>query len=784
MDERHGPLWLHPAITKLEQATACERITFPQCAIGADYQKYTTLTCSPAYAAQLRGLNKLKCNHKAHKQVGGDRMGNEWTSALSAAYPADLNLLLAQCSATLVAKPVPPTPLAEPMTVAQERPKRDLDLSNLKVKFSLDDEANAPGPGITGSADKPSEEATSSPSATENQPPTPDVEAVGDDSPSPIKRKHRRKTADEHFQRGAGPIATRSRSALPSLALRANNTFNIPRDFWRGTSGCKLASRAPLLGDPTNRKGMLKDPDVAGWLEAEKAELKNHVDNKSYKFLDRSALPAGRKPVRMTWVYKRKRSGKLKARLCVQGCSQIPGVDYGQTFCATMRGSTLRLLSALAAQRHYSLRRWDFVAAYLQGSLEEGEAVYCHSPPGYETLGKDGKPRILQILKPVYGMAQSGRRWQRSIFPWLEAWGLKQLYSDKCVFRKTSKVTLPDGSSRQEELIIGLYVDDMFIVHSHSDEHSLYAKFTKDLTASWEAEDEGDVSDLLNIEFKQTSRGVKLSQGNYIDNLVQRFCPEGIPLSFHSNQAPANPNLRELVDAAVSEERVDIPSDESIRDYQCIIGSLMYAAVNTRPDIALATGLLCRAMAKPTPELHQAAMQVVWYLGRHRDVGLTYASSDTPISGMSDSDWAVKHSTGGYVFNYCRAAISWNSKKQDSVALSSCEAELMALSEATKEAMYLDEFARELEISNGEPMAVSCDNQAAGDLAYNPEHHQRTKHIARRHFFVREAVEDLRLVVPFVKTVDNLADFFTKPLVPKDFFRMRDIIMNVSPDRK
>ena len=70
------------------------------------------------------------------------------------------------------------------------------------------------------------------------------------------------------------------------------------------------------------------------------------------------------------------------------------------------------------------------------------------------------------------------------------------------------------------------------------------------------------------------------------------------------------------------------------------------------------------------------------------------------------------------------------------------------------------------------------------ERAYNPEHHNKTKHIARRHFFVREAVEDLRLVVPFVKTVDNLADFFTKPLVPKDFFRMRDIIMNVSPDRK
>ena len=138
---------------------------------------------------------------------------------------------------------------------------------------------------------------------------------------------------------------------------------------------------------------------------------------------------------------------------------------------------------------------------------------------------------------------------------------------------------------------------------------------------------------------------------------------------------------------------------------------------------------------------------------------------------------------GGVVFNFCRAAVSWSSKKQPTVALSSCEAELMALSEAAKEAMYLQDFLEELGLSSGQPMSLGCDNQAAGDLAYNPEHHQRTKHIARRHFFVREAVEDMRLVVPFVSTVDNMADFFTKPLAPHDFFRMRNIIMNVPARR-
>ena len=209
------------------------------------------------------------------------------------------------------------------------------------------------------------------------------------------------------------------------------------------------------------------------------------------------------------------------------------------------------------------------------------------------TLGADGKPKILRINKPVYGMAQSGRRWQRSIFPWLEKWGLKPLYSDPCVFRRAETVTLPDGSTREEQLIIGMYVDDLFVLHSHDDAHSLYQRFTADLTNTWEAEDEGEVSDLLNVEFTRSSAGVKLSQGGYIDTLVERFCPDGVPLSFHDNQAPAAPDLRELVDEAISEHRKSPAATAAeVQQFQCVTGALLYAAVNTRPDIALATGLL------------------------------------------------------------------------------------------------------------------------------------------------------------------------------------------------
>eukprot|EP00965_Chrysotila_dentata_P083080 2740782-Pleurochrysis_carterae.AAC.1 len=101
-----------------------------------------------------------------------------------------------------------------------------------------------------------------------------------------------------------------------------------------------------------------------------------------------------------------------------------------------MRGTSLRALASLAASMGMRMRRWDFVAAYLQGELEPGEVVYCHPPPGYTTIGSDGRPRICRIQEPVYGMAQAGRRWQRTLFPWLEAQGFTQSYTDTCIFSK------------------------------------------------------------------------------------------------------------------------------------------------------------------------------------------------------------------------------------------------------------------------------------------------------------------------------------------------------------
>jgi hypothetical protein len=508
-------------------------------------------------------------------------------------------------------------------------------------------------------------------------------------------------------------------------------------------------------------------------------EFTNHQDNGSFVKMDHSQKPRHRNLVKLIWVYKTKRDGTKKSRLCVQGCTQIPGVDFDQTYSGAMRSSSLRLLASIAARQGRRVRRFDFVAAYLQGHLEEGEVVYCRPPPGYETYDKDGVPHVYKVVKPVYGMAQAGRRWQRSLFPWLKEFGFVQSKSDPCVFVCRREVNTPSGP-RQDEIHLGVYVDDLAISYKHDDSQSLYTDFINQLTSAWNVEDEGELTDLLGVEFTFSPGKVKLHQPRYIEKMVKEFVDGHVPGSAQANKRPYHKDLPQQVADALTTDVNEI-DPAFVKKYQSIVGALLYCATNTRPDIAYAVSMLCRAMARPTPELYDAALQVLYYLYRTRDLGLTYETDDREMYGMSDSDWAVKHSTSGQVFVFNQAAISWGSKKQKSVALSSCEAEIVAASEAATEAVHLERFIREFDLKDTEPIELFVDNKSAIDVAYNPEHHTRMKHVERRHFFVRELVEEHKIRVPFVSTVDNLADFFTKVIEGPQFFSLRDRVMNIPP---
>ena len=197
---------------------------------------------------------------------------------------------------------------------------------------------------------------------------------------------------------------------------------------------------------------------------------------------------------------------------------------------------------------------------------------------------------------------------------------------------------------------------------SSDDEYSLYKKFTEALSSKWSVDDEGEVSDLLNIEIVCGEKHVLLRQSSYIQKMVDKWLPDGPPSAVQMNSAPHTEDLpSRVLDATLCDD----PRDPVlVQKYQSLVGALLYAAMNTRPDIAYSVGMLCRAMSKPTDSLFEAALRVLAYLWRHKHVGLRYEASESPLSGMADSDWAVRHSTSGFVFTLSRAAISWGSKRQ------------------------------------------------------------------------------------------------------------------------
>eukprot|EP00965_Chrysotila_dentata_P201244 6180473-Pleurochrysis_carterae.AAC.11 len=200
------------------------------------------------------------------------------------------------------------------------------------------------------------------------------------------------------------------------------------------------------------------------------------------------------------------------------------------------------------------MRRWDFVTAYLQGKLEPGEVVCCHPPPRYVTVGADDRPRVCRVQKPVYGMAQAGRRWQRTFFCWLKAQGFQQSSKDTCIFSKTRE---------DDNLVVGCYVDDLFVLYSSNGDGSLYSDFSTALVDRWRVEDEGEVSDLLNVDITIEGDDVVLRQALYLQQLLSTYAPQEIPASYQLKHAPAQPDLPALIEKAVS-TRDHRPKDKAL----------------------------------------------------------------------------------------------------------------------------------------------------------------------------------------------------------------------------
>jgi len=317
-------------------------------------------------------------------------------------------------------------------------------------------------------------------------------------------------------------------------------------------------------------------------------------------------------------------------------------------------------------------------------------------------------------------------------------------------------------------VIIAVYVDDLIVIANTARE----MKSVKGvLAAKFEMKDMGQLHYCLGISVKQSQdenhRCLWMDQRQYISNMLLKY------RMTEANTAPTP------VDISVKLQKDD-KSSKQVNPvlYQSIVGSLLYAAISTRPDIAQAVGVVSKFNSRPTEAHLTAAKRILRYLKGTAHLGIKYQKSDNgALTGYSDADWAGdcddRHSTTGNLFMMAGGPVSWLSKKQAIVALSTSEAEYVAVSAATQEAVWLRRLLLDLQSPPDGPTVIMEDNQGAIAIAKNPIVHNRTKHIDIRFHYVREAVQDEVICLQYCPTDDMIADLLKKGLPRQKFERLR-----------
>ena len=320
-------------------------------------------------------------------------------------------------------------------------------------------------------------------------------------------------------------------------------------------------------------------------------------------------------------------------------------------------------------------------------------------------------------------------------------------------------------------MIIAVYVDDTLL--ASNDDQMLRAEKAK-LGERFEMDDRGQVHYLLgmSIQRERESKILTISQKSYLENILKRFGIQDCkPVS-----TPLEPGKK-------YDKLQDDRDPVDVQRYQAAIGSLIYASIASRPDIAEAVGVLSQFMARPGPEHWTGVKRLFHYIKGTLDFGLKYVASnkgDLSLQGYSDADWAgdvsTRKSTSGYVFKLGGATISWKSKRQSVVALSSTEAEYVALSSAAQETVWLRHLLSSIGFEQSHPTILYEDNQGAIALSKNPKDHPRTKHIDIKYHYIRECMEKKEAQLIYCTTEDMLADILTKGLPKVRYQHLRSLL--------
>jgi transposase InsO family protein len=517
---------------------------------------------------------------------------------------------------------------------------------------------------------------------------------------------------------------------------------------------CTASAETPITSDPLTYKEAMASPQAAEWQVAMESEMASLRAAGTYTLTE---CPAGQVPIGCKWVYATKRDAagnvvKHKARLVAKGYSQRYGIDYEETYAPVCRIGSIRVLIALAAHFNWEIHHMDVTSAYLNGDLQE--TVYMQQPTGFEATGAQAS-LVCKLAKSLYGLKQAGRTWNQKIDDVLRSSGFTPLDADHCVYRSEK------GFSH---IIVSLYVDDLLLF---SNDLRALTAFKAAVSTRFDMKDLGEAKFVLGMEIirDRAQRSIALSQASYTREMLRTHTM----VACNAADTPVQTGVR-LAPPAEGFKA----NPTAIRTYQAAVGALMFAAICTRPDIAFAVGQLSQYASNPDKSHFSALTQCFRYLRGTIEYRLSYKGTgrvqDAPtVVGYSDADWAgdlgQRRSTTGYTFLLCGAAVSWQSKRQRTIAQSTVEAEYMAAASATKEAIWLRSLMDGIGCAPSGPTVLRVDNEGAIKLAENPRHHDLTKHIAVRYHLIRQHIADGTITLTHVSTGLQAADCFTKGLL-------------------
>ena len=377
---------------------------------------------------------------------------------------------------------------------------------------------------------------------------------------------------------------------------------------------------------------------------------------------------------------------------------------------------------------------------------------------------KGKEEKVFRLNKALYGLKQAPRAWNEKLNKVLEQLGFSKCSKEPALYRSQEKDQL---------LLVAVYVDDLLITWTSMD---MITEFKRSMSRKFEMSDLGKLTYYLGIEVCQHEQGITLNQERY----AKKILSENNMDDCNAVQIPMEQGLQ--LSKGSNEENI------SEKEYRRVIGCLRYL-LHTRPDLSYSVGVLSRYMQQPKKSHGAALKQILRYLKGTTSYGLCFSRGNKgELRGYSDSSHAVDEddgrSTAGHVFYLDDSPITWCSTKQETVALSSCEAEFMAATEAAKQAIWLQDLYEEITGQTRERVVVLVDNKSALALTRNPVFHGRSKHIHRRYHFIRECVEQDLIEVQHIPRGKQKAAILTKALGRVKHKEMRELmgVQDISQD--